>query len=93
MNVVVVTLHLRAVWCKSLKDKRAEVKKLVMGLRNNFNVSACESGTQDDRQAIEISACALAFDRAQGDSIAQSIEEFVSSRTDAILLATQTEYR
>jgi uncharacterized protein YlxP (DUF503 family) len=64
-----------------------------MGLRNTFNVSACESGRQDDRQAIEISACALAFDRAQGDSIAQSLEEFVASHTDAILLDTETEYR
>ena len=93
MIVVVITLRLRAAWCKSLKDKRAEVKKLAMGLRNAFNISACESGVQDDRQLIEISACALAFDRAQGDSIAQSVEEFVLSRTDAVLFSTQTEYR
>ncbi len=93
MIVLVVTLHLRAVWCRSIKDKRAEVKKLVMGLRNTFNVSACESGAQDDRQAIEITACALAFDRAQGDSMAQSVEEFVLSKTDAVLLSTETEYR
>lgn len=93
MIVLVVTLHLRAAWCRSIKDKRAEVKKLVMGLRNTFNVSACESGAQNDRQTIEITACALAFDRAQGDSMAQAFEEFVLSRTDAVLLLTETEYR
>lgn len=93
MIVPVVTIRLRAPWCRSLKDKRAEVKKLVMGLRNAFNVSACESGLQDDRHLIELTACALAFDRAQGDSIAQSVEEFVLSRTDAELLAVEAEYR
>ncbi len=93
MIVLVVTLHLRAVWCRSLKDKRAEVKKLVMGLRNTFNVSACESGAQDDRQMIEISVCSLAFDRGQADSIEQSLEEYVLSKTDAVLLATETEFR
>ena len=93
MIVLVVTLRLRAAWCRSLKDKRAEVKKLVMGLRNTFNVSACESGAQDDRQRIELTACALAFDRAQGDSMAQSVEEYVLSHTDAELFDTQTEYR
>ena len=93
MIVPVVTLRLRAPWCKSLKDKRAEVKKLVMGLRNTFNVSVCESGLQDEHQMIELSACALAFDRAQGDAIAQSVEEFVLSRTDAELLFVEVEYR
>lgn len=93
MIVGVVTLRLRAAWAQSLKDKRAEVKKLVMGLRNTFNVSACESGDQNDRQMIEISACYLAFDRGQGDSIAQSVEEYVLSRSDAELLAVEVDYR
>lgn len=93
MIVVVVTVRLRVAWCRSLKDKRSEVKRLVMGLRNAFNVSACESGDQDDRQLIELCACALAFGRAQGDAIAQSVEGFVLSRTDAELLTVEVEYR
>lgn len=93
MLIVVIVLRLRAEWCVSLKDKRSEVKKLVMGIRNAFNASACESGAQDDIQLIELTACALTFDHAQGDSIAQSIEEFVAGRTDAELLGVNVEYR
>lgn len=93
MIVLLVTLRLNAAWSKSLKDKRAEVKKIVMGLRNTFNVSACESGYQDDRQLLEITVCALAFDHAQADSIAASIEEYVLLRTDAEMIHIETNYR
>lgn len=93
MLVVLVAIRLRAEWCMSLKDKRSEVKKLVMGIRNTFNASACESGAQDDIQLIELTACALAFDHAQGDSIAANIEEFVAGRTDAEILGVNVEYR
>lgn len=93
MPIVVIVFLLRSEWCMSLKDKRSEVKKLVMGIRNTFNASACESGAQDDIKSIELTACALASDRAQGDSIAQNIEDFVAGRTDAELLNVNVEYR
>ena len=93
MQIALFTLRLRADWCNSLKDKRSEVKTLVAGVRNRFNASCCESGALDEIRLIEISMCFLAHDRAQGDALAARIEGFVSSRTDAEVLAAELEYR
>ena len=64
-----MTLTFRAPWCKSLKDKRSLVKRLVMGLRHQFNASVCESGHQQTLTLMEIQLAMLAFDRAQADSM------------------------
>ncbi|MGI6240275.1 MAG: DUF503 domain-containing protein [Christensenellales bacterium] len=93
MHVALVTVRLRADWCNSLKDKRSEVKTLVSGVRNRFNAACCESGALDEMRLIEISACFLAHDRAQGDAIAARIEGFIASRTDAEVLSAELEYR
>ena len=40
--------------CRSLKGKRKVVKKIVNQLRNNFNVSVAEVGSNDIYQRAEI---------------------------------------
>lgn len=89
----IMAFRLRAPWCMSLKDKRSEVKHLVMGLRNKFNVSACESGEQDVLTLIEIAVAALASSSAQADSIAESLLDFVEDNSEAEIIAVQNEYR
>jgi uncharacterized protein YlxP (DUF503 family) len=93
MTILCLTLKLRAAWCMSLKDKRSEVKKLIARLRSRFNVSVCEAGEQDTLNLIEIGVAALAFDRAQADSIAEHVAAFVEANTDAELLSVSAEYR
>lgn len=93
MIVLYITFHLRAPWCLSLKDKRSEVKRLVMGLRNKFNVSVCESGEQDVLNLIEISACTLAANSAQADSIAESLLGYVEGNSEAEIIDVQKEHR
>ena len=85
-----MTLTFRAPWCKSLKDKRSLVKRLVMGLRHQFNASVCESGHQQMLTLMEIQ---LAFDRAQADSMGEQVLWFVERATEAELVDSQVEIR
>lgn len=93
MIVLYLEIRLHAPWCRSLKDKRSAVKRLLAGLRGKFNVSACESGEQDAHRIIRLSVAALAFDRAQADSIEQALLGHVEGASEATLLSVEAEYR
>lgn len=93
MIILYLTFRLRAPWCMSLKDKRSEVKHLVMGLRNKFNVSVCESGEQDVLTLIEIAVAALASNHAQADGIAESLLDYVERNSEAEIIDVQKEFR
>ena len=88
-----MTLTFRAPWCKSLKDKRSLVKRLVMGLRHQFNASVFESGHQQMLTLMEIQLAMLAFDRAQADSMGEQVLRFVERATEAELVDSQVEMR
>ena len=91
MRIAVLTLTLRAAWAHSLKDKRMEVQSLLTRVRAKFNVSAAESGRQDDHQAIELTVAALAADAAQADSILDHVLQFVEAHTQAELVGAERE--
>ena len=93
MEVMVMTLTFRAPWCKSLKDKRSLVKRLVMCLRHQFNASVCESGHQQMLTLMEIQLAMLAFDRAQADSMGEQVLRFVERATEAEWVDSQLEMR
>ncbi len=93
MTIVYLTLTLRAPWCRSLKDKRSEAKRLIARLRGQFNASVCETGRQRALTILEIGVAALAFDAAQADSIAQNIISFAERSTEAELLSADDERR
>ncbi len=86
MLILLVTLRLRAPWCRSLKDKRSLVKPLILSLRRSFNVSVIESGLQDAHGLAELSIAALAADRSQADGIAERLYRMVESLTDAEII-------
>lgn len=93
MVVLYLMITLHAPWCDSLKEKRSEVRKLLARLRGNLNLSACESHMQDRHRTIGLTVASLAFDHAQGDSIAQSVIAAVESTTDAEITQIDKEYR
>jgi uncharacterized protein len=64
---------------RSLKDKRAVVKSLKDRLRVKLNVSVAETGQQDLWQRAEITACVVAADRRQANSILDSADKLVES--------------
>jgi len=93
MLILLVTLRLRAPWCRSLKDKRSLVKPLILSLRRSFNVSVIESRLQDAHGLAELSIAALAADRSQADGIAERLYRMVESSTDAEIIDWVCGYR
>ena len=93
MIILLITLRLRAPWCRSLKDKRSLVKPLILSLRRSFNASVSESGLQDSHTLIELQIAALAADAAQADSVAESLYRAVETATDAEIIEWASEVR
>lgn len=93
MHLLVVTASLRAPWCTSLKDKRSVVKPLVQKIRQQFNISANESGHQDSHTMMEITIAGLSFDTASGDSLNEALYGFIQRNTQAEIIAWDAEYR
>lgn len=59
MNVVVVlTIHLDLPGCRSLKEKRGQIKPLLARLHKEFNISVAEIG-QLDKWSRSTIACAM----------------------------------
>ena len=84
-SVVLIKLCFRAPWCRSLKDRRSKVSRLISRVRHRFNVSAVESGPQDIHTLFEITVAALAFGAGQADSIRDSLLSFVEEQSEAEL--------
>lgn len=59
LGVITFRLH----DCRSLKGKRRVVKKIITRLRNNFNVSVAEVGSNDIYQRAEIGFALAGNDR------------------------------
>jgi len=93
MTLLFLTVRLHAPWCRSLKDKRSEVKMLLSRLRGKFNVSAAETGEQDSLTLIELGVAAIAFSTAQADSVAETVAGFIQSNTEAEILSVEKELR
>lgn len=63
----------------SLKEKRSVVKSLKDRLHNEFNVSVAETGHHEAWQTAELTACLVAVDRRQAESVLASADRFVES--------------
>jgi uncharacterized protein YlxP (DUF503 family) len=93
MVIAVLKVTLRAAWVHSLKEKRSELKSLLVKIRNKFNVSVAETDEQDTHQTLVITVAAIAANRQLADSMLESIEHFIEQNTGAELVAAETEYR
>ncbi len=61
VGIAVITLRLHE--CRSLKAKRRILKSIIQKIRNNFNVSAAEVGSNDIYQKAEIGIAMVGSDR------------------------------
>jgi uncharacterized protein YlxP (DUF503 family) len=80
----VYDLHLPG--CRSLKEKRMIVRSLKARVRNEFEVSAAEVGSQDLLQRAELGVAAIGPDQTPLDQLLQSILSFVEQNLDGELL-------
>lgn len=61
----------------SLKDKRSIVRKVVSRVRNNFEISAAETGRLDSLTFSEIGLAVVTNDARLADSIMQKAVNFI----------------
>jgi uncharacterized protein YlxP (DUF503 family) len=80
MNVVgVLTIHLDLPGCRSLKEKRGQLKPLLARLHREFNISVAEIG-QQDKWSRSIIACAmLGNDTAHIQRSLETIQKWVET--------------
>lgn len=83
-------LHLPG--CRSLKEKRMIVRSLKARLRNEFEVSAAEVGSQDLLARAELAVAAVGPDQVPLDALLQKILAFVEDNLDGELLNYRNEF-
>src|SRR4029079_5810886 len=80
----VFDLHLPG--CRGLKEKRMIVRSLKSRVRNQFEVSAAEVGSQDLLERAELAVAAVGPDQVPLDALLQNILSFVEQNLDGELL-------
>ncbi|MFQ5736554.1 MAG: DUF503 domain-containing protein [Thermodesulfobacteriota bacterium] len=75
LGVCHITLMLHD--CHSLKGKRKVIKSVMEKVKNRFNVSVAEVGSNDLWQRAEIGVCVVGNDRAFINSVLDKVMNFV----------------
>lgn len=78
--------------CQGLKEKRMIVKSLKTRLKNEFEVSAAEVGSQDLLQRAQIGVAAVGPDQPPLDALLQHILRFIEQNLDGELLDVHNEF-
>ena len=91
MNILLMTVTLRASWVHSLKEKRMVVKSIVEKLKNKFNISVAEVDDQDIHNTIVIGIAGICANSSQSDSIMEHVITFIECNTDAEIIDIQKE--
>ncbi len=76
--MIVGTLNIKVVMRSScsLKDKRRIIKSLKDRIRNKFNISVSETGSQDNLRCSEISVAMVGTDRQYVNSVLSALINF-----------------
>jgi uncharacterized protein YlxP (DUF503 family) len=78
----------------SLKAKRSVLKSLLARVRQEFNVSAAETGLNDVWQTAEIALITVSTDAAYAEGLlTRAVQWIEHSRPDLEVLDTQIEFR
>ena len=91
MKILVMKIDLRANWVHSLKEKRMVVKSIIAKLQNKFNISVAEVDNQDLHQRITIGISGIFLDSKIGDSMIESIIDFIEENTYAEIINIENE--
>jgi uncharacterized protein YlxP (DUF503 family) len=75
--IAILTIHLHLPACASLKEKRGRLKPLIARLHREFNVSAAETGLQDQWQEAVIVCAMVGNERGFLESALQNVARWV----------------
>ncbi|AMB39262.1 DUF503 domain-containing protein [Arthrobacter sp. TES] len=73
----------------SLKEKRSLVRPVVAELKRRFDVSASETGLQDQHRRALIGAALVAPDHGHLREVLDAVERFVAARPELELLSAR----
>ncbi|MFJ4027326.1 DUF503 domain-containing protein [Paenarthrobacter sp. NPDC089989] len=73
----------------SLKEKRSLIRPLIAELKRRFDVSASETGLQDQHRRAMVGAAMVASDHAHLREVLDAVERFVASRPELELLSAR----
>ena len=89
VGTMIIELHLHD--NRSLKGKRKVVKSVVGKVKNKFNVTIAEIGSNDKWQKIELGVGIVGNDRRHIDSSLNNVLAFVESMYLAEIVDSRTE--
>lgn len=87
LGIITFRLH----GCHSLKGKRKIVKSIIQRLRNNFNVSVAEVGSNDIHQRAEIGFALVGNDRTVINSKIDKIFNLADEFNQAEVIHSEME--
>ena len=91
MVIGAITIKIHIPWSHSLKEKRMVVKSICAKVHNKFNVSIAEIDDQDLHQIIVLGISYVTTDKAQADSIADRVINFIESSTEGSIVSIDRE--
>ncbi len=92
MVIGVAVWQLEVIGCQSLKEKRSVVKSLKAKLHDRFNVSVAETAHHDLWQRAELTACVVATDGRQADSVLESAHALVAREHRARIISLERSF-
>jgi len=75
VGILHITLHIGGM--TSLKDKRSVIKSLLAKIRSKFNVSAAETGRQEEWNYCEMGFSCVSNEVSHADSMISNILRFI----------------
>ena len=91
MRVAICLIDLHIPGATSLKSKRQVIKSLVHRLRNRFNISVTEVGSQDLWQRSELGIAVVCHNGAGADKILESIFAFIELEHAVDVISSRIE--
>ncbi len=92
MVIGACTLELHLPACRSLKDKRSVIKRLLHRLTSRFNVAVAEVAYQDLWQRSCIAAVSVSNSRPRLEGLFEKLVDEVERSAEALLTRVETEY-
>lgn len=91
MVVGILSVSLYIGGMTSLKDKRSVIKSILARIKAKFNVSAAETGMQDEWNRCELGFCCVSNEAAHADSMLASVLDYIESDPRVEVTQTYTE--
>lgn len=91
IRVAILVLEIHIPGKTSLKAKRQVTKSLIQRLRNKYNISVAETGSQDLWQKSELGIAAVCYNGSGADSITGKIINFIEEENGIEIISASTE--